>query len=350
MRGTLVTELALRSYPTWWKDRYADEVRSVTADLRAEGRSGTRLALDLLRGSIRARTRTGGMPPVYRLWATRTRLSIAMATLSWLVVAPLVLMTMGSPSLHATGGRVVSFADGPFLIGSQLQLFPAHVGLPRPAPPVTPAGTIVLWAGLAVVALFLVTLVVLAVGWSRLTTGIQRSSSPHRRSAFLLAWSPGFALLTDVGLVAALTVLHPSRYHSTTGGAMVPVNGDPAAVHVLAVVLAITAIAGWPASIAGVAVAVKRADLAPVDLRFGRTVSVVVSALLVALLVAYATWGVGLVAQARQAAGGGFTTITYPNQALWPLMLLTLAGAALLAATGAKVAVRTWRMISPELG
>lgn len=344
MSRASVVDVALRCYPAWWKERYADEVRLVTADLETEGCSTILLAADLMRGAIRARTRAEGMPEVERLWAARTRLSIAAATLPWLVAAPLVLITMGGPLLHASGGRVVPLVNGPFLAGSHFLFLPADGGIPRSAPPLTPAGTVVIWAGLAVDVLFFVTLAVLAVGWNRLTTAVQRSPSPHSPATFFLAWAPGFAFLGDLGLFAVLIAVQPSRYYSTTGRPAVALNGEPALAHALLVALVVTAIGGWLLSVAGVAVATRRADIAPADLRFGRTVSVVVSALLAALLVAYTAWGLGLVMQAHQAGSGAVTTIMYPDQALWLPMVLALAVATLLATTGARVAVRSWKM------
>jgi hypothetical protein len=348
MTKTFTVEAALRCYPTWWRSRYAEEVRSVATDLGAEGRSASSLAFDLVRGAIRVRVRAQGMPTVYRLWATRTRLSIAVATLPWLVVAPLVVMAMGTQSLHSPAGRVVSSGFSFGFAPHNLQLFPTHGRLPTPAPPLTLAGSTVVDAALAIVALFFVTLIVLAFGWSRLTSGIQRSSSPHRRKVSLLAWAPGFALLADIGLVVALIVVHPTVYYSTTGGPVVPLNGSPAAAHALLVALGVVAIVGWLLSIVCVGVATKQADVAPADLRFGRTVSVIVAALLAALLVAYATWGIGLIVQARQAASGSFTTVSYSNQGLWLLMLCVLVSGTVLSVAGARAAVRSWRVISVQ--
>lgn len=42
--------------------------------------------------------------------------------------APLALITMGGPLLHASGDRIVPLANGPFLAGSHLLFLPAHGG------------------------------------------------------------------------------------------------------------------------------------------------------------------------------------------------------------------------------
>jgi hypothetical protein len=44
---------------------------------------------------------------VYDLWSTRTRVSIAAATLPWLLMAPLLLTAMGNQSLHSSKGQVI---------------------------------------------------------------------------------------------------------------------------------------------------------------------------------------------------------------------------------------------------
>jgi len=345
MTGAFAVEAALRCYPNWWQARYADEVRSVASDLSVDGRSTSRLVFDLLRGAVQARARAQGMPRVYRLWATRTRLSIAVATLPWMLVAPVVLMAMGTQSLHSSVGRI--FPPQLSLVGpNSLEVMGRHA--PMPAPPLTSAGWVVVDGSRAILVLFLVTLIVLAVGWSRLTSGIQRSSSPHRRKISLLAWAPGFALLADIGLVVALFAVHPSRYRLTTGHPMVPLNGNPAAAHALGVALGIVAVAGWLVSIACVAVAAKQAEVAPADLRFGRTISVIVAAVFALLLAAYATWGIGLIVQAREAAQGSFTTITYSNQGLWLPVVLVLLVIVALSALGARAAVRSWKVIALE--
>ena len=126
----------------------------------------------------------------------------------------------------------------------------------------------------------------------------------------------------------------------------VPLDGHLAAAHVLGTILAVVAVVGWLASIVCVAMAVKRADIAPLDLRFGRSVSVVVAALFTLTFVAYAVWGVGLLLQSGEAVHGRFTTIAYSRQDLWPLMLVVLLLAVLLSTASASVARRSWKAIA----
>lgn len=355
MSGMSAVDAALRRYPTWWQDRYGTEVRSLTADLAAEGRSPRRLAVDLVRGAIRVRAQAEGMPKRFGLWATRTRLSIALATLPWMVAVPLVLIAMGSQRLHATGGMVVHSGITP--AGSHLHLLPtggafipAHGTFPPSAPPLTMAGSMAAYAAFAMIPLLIITLVVLATGWGRLIGAIRTSCSPQRAKVTVLAWTPGFALLADIGLIAAQIAVRPSRFGGGMNGRpIIPLNGDPAAAHALGILLAVVAIAGWLVSVACIAAVAAHADVAAADLRFGRTVAVIVTALFTMLAGAYATWGIGLILQARQAARGRFTVITYSNHALWLPTIVVVVALVALSVAGTRAATKSWKVIALEL-
>jgi hypothetical protein len=337
-------ELALRCYPRWWRDRYDEEIRAVVADLSEDGHAPVAVTLNLLRGALRARTRATGMPPVYDLWCTRARLAMAAATLPWVLMGPLVLMVLGSQSLHSPLGRI--FPDQLFITGGMKNLLITGKGLPVTAPPMTQAGSVAWYANVSMESLFLVTLIVVFVGWTGLTGAIKRSPVAHRRRISMLARVPGFSLLADIVLIVATDVAMPHTYRTSLGRPPVPIGGNLALSHVLGTTLAVVALIGWLASIVCVAMAVKRADISPLDLRFGRSVSVVVATLLTLTLVAYAVWGIGLLLQSGEAAHGRFTTIAYAHQGLWPLMLVVLLVAVLLSTAGASVARRSWRVIA----
>jgi hypothetical protein len=343
MMSESAIELALRCYPGWWRERYANEVRVVSNDLTAEGRSPVRVAWNLLGGAIRARSRAQGMPKTHGLWSARTRASITAATLPWLVVAPLVLTVMGHQTFHSSAGTVISY--GLSFAPTHLQIVNKHVP-PTPAPPLTPIAPLIMWAGLAVGVLVLVTFTILISGWSGLTSAIRRSSTPHRRRLRLLAWAPVFSLLTDVALWIAQAGAHPDNFHSTRGGLIVASGGNPAALHVLDIVVPIVVSAGWLASIACVAVAARRADVAPSDLRFGKSVAIIVASLFIVLVAAYATWSVGLIVQARQAAHGNYTTIVYSHAGLWLPTVTVLVVGVILSGMGARAARSSWKVIS----
>ncbi len=336
-------ELALRCYPRWWRERYTDEIRSVVGDLTEDGRPRWAVTLNLLRGALRARTRAVGMPPVYDLWCTRARLAIATATLPWVLMGPLVLMVIGGQRLQSTAGRI--FPGQLSITGGSNQLILGR-GLPTPAPPLTVAGSVAWYANVAMLVLFLLTLFVLFAGWTGFTGAIKRSAVPHRRRLSLLAWAPGFSILADLVLSVTMDVLMPHSWRTSGGRPPVPMGGHPAVAHALGTALGVVAVVGWLASIVCVAVAATRADVSPLDLRFGKSVSLVVATLLTLTLAAYATWGIGLIVQSHQAVHGRFTTISYTHQDLWPLMLVALLLAVTLSAFGASAARRSWRVVA----
>jgi len=70
-------------------------------------------------------------------------------------------------------------------------------------------------------------------------------------------------------------------------------------------------------------------------------------ALLFALFVAaYATWGIALIVQTRQAANGNFTTIGYTHSGLWVPVMLVLVIAVALSVMSARAARSSWKVIS----
>lgn len=344
MTSQRAIDLALRCYPGWWQDRYADEVRVLSRDLTSEGRSSLIVTLNLLRGAIRARYRAQGMPTTYDRWSLRARVSIALATLPWLVAAPLALAAMGNESLHSSEGLVIW--SGPSFMPSNLIVMKHGSLYPTAAPPLTPSGSFVLYGGVAISLLVLFTFVILISGWSGLAGAIKRSSVPHRRRLRLLAWVPVLSLLTDFALSIAEDKFRPDNFHLLRSGQEVTSGGNPAALHALSIALPVAAIVGWIVSVACVAVAARNADVSPSDLRFGKSVSVVVAVLFSAFVIAYTAWGFGLVLQARQATHGNFTTIGYSHPGLWPIMMIVLVVGAFLSVVGAQAASRSWKVIS----
>ena len=303
------------------------------------------------RGAVRARSSARGMPKDYGLWAARTRISIAAATLPWLVIAPLVVIVIGNQTLHSSAGLVT---------GSGINFFPAHLQTFSStgnftAPPLTSGGRAVLSALFVFMTLCLVTFIVLISGWSGLTGAIRRSTAPNWRWLRLLAWAPVISLLLDIALAFAENAVRYRPRHVVGGGMkngrlvapqVVPYGGHPFAAHALAVIVPTVASTGWLLAVACVGVAARGAHVAPSDLRFGKSVSVVVATLFAFLLLAFATMGVGLIMQARQAAHGNFTTIAFTHQGLWLPMMLVLFIAALLSGLCARAARTSWDVIS----
>ena len=342
MRSSPAIETALKCYPDWWRTRYGAEVRQVSNDLTNDGRSVSGVTLSLLRGAVRARTTGKGMPMAHDLWAARTRMSVASATLPWMLMAPLVLYVIGNQTLHSSKGLVFSSGFSFHPSG----LFTVTTGRQIPAPPLTHAASLAEDASSAIAVLFLLTLIVLMAGWGSLVGAIRRSSTPHRRRVLVLAWAPFLAILTDFVLILIQNHFRPTSFGNRGHGSVGALNGNPALVHSLGEALAIVAGGGWLVAIACVAIASKRAEIGDLDMRFGRTISTMVAGLLTLFLVAFAIWGIGLFMQSRQAMHGEFTTVSFPNQALWPATVTLLLCAVMLSVLSASAARKSWRVVA----
>jgi hypothetical protein len=327
-------KLALSCYPAWWRERYGDEVQVHAADMLADGRSPMALSISLLWGAARARWSARGMPRDYRVWAARNRVSIAAATLPWLLLVPIATFTIGNQKLGPTAVQ-----DGP---GRLRQL------------PAAPASRIVTLSGVALLILFLVTFLLLVGGWSHLVGGIRRSSAPDRARTLRVAWVPGItAAVVVIGFVVE-EVLRPSAVAETNSvtasGRYIPrvhyLNGYPTAAHAVGAVLAVVAIAGWLLSIGCVGFAAKRAEVDPAALRYGTGLSAAVAALFSLLLAAYVTWGIGLTIQAREAAHRQFYAVTYSRQDLWLPMAALLGLGVAVSIASAWSARRSWNTLA----
>jgi hypothetical protein len=85
---------ALNSYPSWWRERYRDEVGAVVDGLVEAGRSPLWISSNLLRSSITARIRGTGAPPSREFWVHRTQQSLLVASLAWFTIVPLSIVFM----------------------------------------------------------------------------------------------------------------------------------------------------------------------------------------------------------------------------------------------------------------
>jgi hypothetical protein len=273
------------------------------------------------------------MPRDYPLWAARNRVSIAAATLPWLLLVPIATLTIGSQKI---GSTVVQDGQG------RLRRLP-----------VAPASRIVTFSGVAMLILFLVTLLLLIGGWSHLVGGIRRSSAPDRARTLRVAWVPGItAAMLVVGFVVE-EVLRPSAFVETNtvtaSGRYIPhvhyLSGYPAAAHAVGAALAVVGIAGWLLSIGCVGFAAERAEIDPGGLRYGTGLSTAVAVLFSLLLATYVTWGIGLTLQAREAAHGQFSVVTYSRQDLWLPMAVLLGLGVAVSIASARTARRSWNLL-----
>ena len=326
-------KLALSCYPHWWRDRYGEEVRAHSLDMIADGRSSAALSFSLLWGAATARWSARGMPRDYRLWSMRTRVSIAWATLTWLLIAPIARGVTGNEKIGVAFAPIRGLYQRPNSL------------------PMAPAARIVTDSESAMATLSLVTVLLLVAGWIRLIGGIRRSSAPNRSRMLMLAWVPGISgLVLLVGVIVDVALVRPSSIvGSGRSQHITDLNGYPSAAHILGVVLGDLGIVAWLASIVCVAIAAKRVEVRPSELRYGTGLSIAVAVLFGLLLASYIVWGVALTLEAHQAAHGGFNTITYARQDLWVPMAVLLSIGAGVSIASARTAWRSWSVLGCRL-
>ncbi len=342
--GHPLVDLALGCYPKWWKERYGDEMRAVIDDLKDEGRSERTIAFGLLRDAIRSRLQARGMPRTYGLLANRTRTSVAAGTLPWLAIVPFVLTITGTYSVHPFKNDVI--------VGYPFQLSPFPTKVFAHGQTFHPAMSAATWVSgvsvMVVQALFLLTLMILAVGLSALRYGIQREKSRNRRWMYLLTWTPLFTALSLLALDIGRTYVGANQVSASSGlgnGRVSWVGGHPAVAALMGDLMWTIAIGGWLLSMGGVAVVASRVNLPPDTLRFGRTVSLLTSISLSLTFIAFIVWGVAVDVQIRQSHAVGTLVASYPRHDLWLPMAFALGLCSATSIWGATTARRSWRTI-----
>jgi hypothetical protein len=339
--GRSLVELALRCYPTWWNERYGEEMRAVIDDLQHEGRSESRIAIGLLRDALRSRFQARGMPHNFGLLAARTRTSVATGTLPWLAIVPFLSYVIGRFTLTSSSGAVES--GYPF----QLTLFRTRVvsepGVHWVLPSISTSTWIVGGATMFMDALFALTLLVLIVGLGVLRYGIVREKGQNRRSLYVLTWVPVVAVVVLVAMRIAQQYLTDGSRPEGPGGQFV--GGHSALAALMGNFMWVVAIGGWLLTIVGVTVVARRANLPPETLRFGRTVSVMTSVSLTLTFIAYLVGGVALAIQNRESHVAGAIVATYTLHDVWLPMAFALGVSCVTSIWGATVARRSWRII-----
>jgi hypothetical protein len=344
VRRTLV-ELALGSYPQWWKERYGDEMRAVIDDLKDEGRSEHSIAAGLLRDAMRSRLQARGMPRTYGLLANRTRTSVAAGTLPWLAIMPFVLTVTGTYVLRPFRHEVI--------VGYPFLLSPARVKVFAHNETFHPAMSAATWVGgisvMVVQGLFIVTLIILGVGLSALRYGIEREKSRNRRWMYLLTWAPFVTVFALIGLSIGRTAVSANEVGSSHGvgsrQVITMVGGHPAVAALMGDLMWTLAIGGWLLAMGGLAVVANRVNVPPDTLRFGRTVSVLTSISMSITFLAFIVWSVAVDIQVRQGSTAGALAATYPRHGFWLPMALALGLASAASIWGATTARRSWRAI-----
>jgi hypothetical protein len=343
--GRSLIEIALRCYPKWWIDRYGEEMRAVIDDLEHEGRSSGSIAAGLFRDALRSRLLARGMPRTYGLVAHRTRTSIAASTLPWLAIIPFLTLVTSRMTLHSSSGGVqIGF---PF----DLSTFRTRV-VPEPGvhwvhPSISAATWVMATSSMFMSALFIVTLLTLAVALGALRYGIVREKRHNRRSLYLLTWVAPLTLLVLVALdFVQLALTHGSSPRQATPTSPTVWVGPHSALAALTGNLMWTvATIGWLVAMAGIIRVANRANLPPETLRFGRTVSVLTSVSLSLTFIAFTVWGVAINVQNHQSHIAGAIVATYPRFAYWLPMTFVLGLASVVSIASATSARRSWRTI-----
>jgi len=327
MRTLRLVDTTLACYPTWWRDTYGEEIRKVSEDLVAEGRGEWRLAVNLARGALATRLRANAMPMHRELWATRTRVSIAVATLPWLVVLPFVLAAI----IDRDSYQSISAATITHLTHS-------------------PATRIATDAYQFLQIALLVSFFAVVIGWSALAGGVRRSPAPGRRLV-LLCWVPLLSFLADLGLFIArqTQTSHTTLFHGNAPP--VPLGGHPATAHALLVVLWAVFAAGALASVLSLAVVTKRADMPILYLRSGKRIAAFTALSLTLMAVMAIAGGIATGYHGRLIPSmgnflyrGHFSAGLYVVvSARWWLAAVPLTLAAAVALAGWHSARRAWR-------
>ena len=327
MKGLSLVDATLACYPEWWRDIYGDEIRKVTEDLVAEGRSERRLAVNLVRGALAVRLRGTAMPMRRELWAARTRTSIAIATLPWLVVLPFVLA--------ATGSR-----------GRDLLLSAATIA--------DPASRVSTYSYESLQIVLFVSFCVVVSGYGTLTGAVRRSSHPRRRRLLLLSYVPLVSFFIDLGLFIARQTQVPHAFSLHTGRAPIPLDGNPVTAQALLVALWVVFVLSAVTSIFSLEVVTKHLDLPMPSLTTGKRIAAF-TAFSITLMAALAMTGAvasgykGLEIPAlgnalyRGHLSSGQYLVVAPE---WWLAIVPLTIAAVVSLAGWRSARRAWRVTS----
>ena len=348
MARTSVIDVALRCYPTWWRERYGNEMRATIESLQFEGRSAFSISVGLLRDAFRSHLQARGMPRSYGLLATITKASIATATIPWMAVIPLVLFVTGPTHLSSLGGTVQ--AGFPFqLTPFRTTIVPGAGAFNHHWPllaMISPSDWIAGLSNMAIQAAFVLTLMALGIGLAAFRFGIRREKRVNRRRMYLLTWLPVVTFVTFVGLtIAQNDASNHGTYLETAHGLVFEGGGHPSVAAFIGNLEWVVAIGGWLLSMVALVVISKKVTLPPDTLRFGRTVSILSSFSLSVTFVAVVIWGVAIEVGSHAAARVGTVTATYPEHGLWVLLVLILGVATLLSIAGASSARQSWQII-----
>ena len=304
--------IAWKLYPPWWRDRYLEEAQAITGDLIEAGDSRWRIALNLSGGALRARLTARGIPMEAGPWASRTRASIVLATAPTLVAVPAMLTIRQVPALPDGSGLTAPSSHLATMVYVVLLL--AFVAL---------ASTII-W------------------GYTSLSNGVMTcgKNGPRLR---MLARLPGYLAVLAVGLVIASIVIEPHRFISHGKGS-IPLNGYPAAAHVLWVAAGVALGLCWIVSAVLLQGVAHRAELPLASLCSGKRVSVAVSIILWLMTVASLTLSTVYAKQISALSSVRIDSVLLGHSLL--LLGIVLCVLSIASTLGTVLTSRSWKVVS----
>lgn len=308
--------VALRAYPGWWRDRYSAEAAAMLDDLVADGRGPWRLALSLLAGALDARVSAAGMPPRRSVWERRAAGAIAIATLPWMLLTPLVvaLFMAHSGTLYAANGPVPS-------LGQAAQVAQAASG--------------------AIGCAWLVSFAAVWWGWSAAAVQLHAEASRRRRRLLhLLPLAPGLATGAWLALVLVGDSFPPGRL--------------PLLSTALVILGWVVGAIGWLATAAWIAATVPTLAMGPHALRRGSRVAAVVGACFLVIAASVGVWGVAMGLQPPHVPPGmavvSYQALSSPFARWWVPICLASAIVAGMSLVAAREAHRSRRVAESLAG
>jgi hypothetical protein len=363
-------DAVLGLYPPWWRERYGDEVRTVSSDAVAGGQTRLRVLIGLLAGAIRLRVTGTGTPKQFQPWASRTRACIVVTTIPALVVLPLFFLTFklglqdhlpltSSAPLNSDGHVAydaigIMTLAGLIVMGTVIGGYVTLVGATRENRGIEHRAR---RAVLAIVACPLIVAVAVTVGvvaiFSLVTVGfivwgsvmaarsIRRRGSAGRGLRHLVPVPGLLAGLAVLGWISSI-VVGPDRFLDSHG-VDVPLDGHAALAHSLVVASATALGLAWIATFTVLALLRQPARLRLEDLQSGRRFGVVASVLLWVMAASAVVAGVALGRQ-QSLRLPAYRVVSASWGHVWIAGGTALVVAASVSTLGAIAAVRSWRV------
>ncbi len=304
MTRTRSIDAVLGLYPPWWRARYGDEVRVISADAVAGGQRLGPVIVGLFVAMVRTRVSGKGTPNARPLWANRTRACIVASTIPALVVIPFFFLTfkeelqnhlpLGTAGVLVGPGRAASDAfsimalAGLLALGLIVRGYRALLITGAPSPHHRTRGR-----ALTVLALTFAVVVVVTYGVAAVFALVALACIAwgQRAAAHTLAFHPDVTsrqrrltrlpeILAGVAVVGWVCsqLIGPRRFIDR-GGLDIARSGHPGLAHVLLTAAGVALGMAWLATFAMLMVVGKAVPLSTTRLRLGRDAVIAVAVL-----------------------------------------------------------------------